>query len=231
MSNKTNKEQQDAGFEGIELALTKSERFIEENQKTLIYIVTGIVLVVLLSISAKRFYLSPREENASKEMFMAEKFFDKDSFNLALNGYGTYPGFLQIIEDYSMTKSANLSKYYAGVCYLKLGDYKNAISYLNKFKTNDILIGASKYSSLGDAYSGDLKYEDAVSAYLKGADKFENKFSSPILLKKAGLVYEELLQYKNAHDVYTRIKQIYPQTQEGNEMDKFIARVGLKAGL
>jgi tetratricopeptide (TPR) repeat protein len=231
MSTKAKNEHKDAGFEGIELALTKSERFIEENQKTLIFILTGLILVVLLVIGTKRFYLNPREVNASKEMFMAEKFFDKDSFDLALNGYGTYPGFLQIIDDYGITKSANLAKFYAGVCYLNLGDNANAISYLNKFKTNDILIGASKYSSLGDAYSADVKYEDAAAAYLKGADKYENNFSSPVLLKKAGLVYEELKQYKKAHEVYTRIKKSYPESQEGREMDKFIARVELQAGL
>jgi tetratricopeptide (TPR) repeat protein len=231
MSTKAKNEHQDAGFEGIELALTKSERFIEENQKTLIFILTGIIVAVLLVIGAKRFYLNPREENASREMFMAEKFFDKDSFDLALNGYGTYPGFLQIIEDYSITKSANLAKYYAGVCSLNLGDNANAISYLNKFKTNDILIGASKFSSLGDAYSADVKYEDAAAAYLKGAEKFENNFSSPVLLKKAGLVYEELKQYKKAHEVYTRIKKSYPESQEGREMDKYIARVEIQAGL
>jgi len=227
MSTKTNKEQQDAGFEGIELALTKSERFIEQNQKTLIYVVSGIILVVLIFIGSKRFYIEPRQENASKEMFMAEKFFDKDSFDLALNGYGTYPGFLQIIDDYGMTKSSNLAKYYAGVCYLNMEDFDNAITYLNKFKTNDILIGASKYSSLGDAYSGSEKFEDAAAAYLKGAEKYENNFSSPILLKKAGLVYEELKQYKKAHEVYTRLKLSYPESQEGREMDKFIARVEL----
>lgn len=224
MSKKTNKEQQDAGFEGIEMALTKTERFIEENQNTLIYIVTGIVIVVLLIIGAKRFYINPKEENASKEMFMAEKFFEKDSFNLALNGYGTYPGFLQIIEDYSITKSARLSKYYAGVCYLNLGDFESAITYLDKFKTNDILIGASKYSSIGDAYSGLTQYDDAVTAYLKGAEKFENNFTSPVLLKKAGLVYEELKQNDKAHEIYTRLKQTYPESQEGREMDKYIAR-------
>ena len=231
MANKPNKEQQDAGFEGIELALTKTERFIEQNQKTLIYIVTAVVVVVLLVIGTKRYYINPREENASKDMFMAEKFFDKDSFSLALNGYGTYPGFLQIMDDYGITKSANLSRFYAGVCYLNLGDYSNAIKYLNKFKTNDILIGASKYSSLGDAYSGDVKYAQAAEAYIKGAEKFENNFSSPVLLKKAGLVYEELKEYKKAQEIYTRIKQNYPESQEGREMDKFIARVEQKGGL
>jgi tetratricopeptide (TPR) repeat protein len=228
MAAKTNKEQQEAGFEGIELALTKTEKYIEDNQKILITILTAVVLVVLIFIGLKRFYFNPREENASKEMFMAEKFFDKDSFDLALNGYGTYPGFLQIIDDYGMTKSSKLAKYYAGVCYLNLGDYANAISYLNKFDTNDILVGAAKYSSLGDAYSASLKYEEAANAYIKGADKYENNFSTPVLLKKAGLVYEEMKQYKKALDIYSRIKEKYPDTQEGREMDKFIARVQLK---
>ncbi|MCB8999630.1 MAG: tetratricopeptide repeat protein [Bacteroidales bacterium] len=225
MSSKEKKEQKDAGFEGIEQALTRSERFIEENQKTLTYIVSGLILVVLLFIGAKRFYYTPMQENATKEMFMAEKFFEKDSFNLALNGYGTYPGFLQIIDDYGFSKAANLAKYYAGVCYLNQADYSNAISYLNKFKTKDLLVGAAKYSSLGDAYSGEGSYDKAAKAYLEGANKFENNFSSPILLKKAGLAFEELKEYKKALDTYSEIKEKYPESQEGKEIDKYIARV------
>jgi tetratricopeptide (TPR) repeat protein len=231
MSSKVTKEQQDSGFEGIELALTKTERFIEANQNTLLYIIGAIVAVIVIFIGIKRFYIAPREENASKEMFMAEKFFDKDSFDLALNGYGTYPGFLQIIEDYGLTKSAALAKYYSGVCYLHLGDYATAIEYLEKFNTKDILIGASKYSSLGDAYSAESNYEKAVASYLKGAEKYENGFSSPILLKKAGLVYEEMKDYNKALEVYTRLKATYPESQEGREMDRYIARVEQKGSL
>lgn len=225
MAKKSEKEQADAGFEGIEHALTKTERFIEKNQKLLLNIFIGLVALVMIIIGAKRLYLEPREKDASNEMFMAEKFFEKDSFALALNGYGTYPGFLQIIDDYGITKSANLAKYYAGVCYLQLGEYQNAISKLKEFKTKDLLVGSSKYSSLGDAYSENGEYELAIRYYIDGAEKFVNKFSTPILLKKAGLAYEELKRYDKSLEIYTKIKREYPTTPEGREMDKFIARV------
>lgn len=228
MAKKSVKEQSDSGFEGIEHALTKTERFIEENQKMLSYIVIGIISIVLIYILIKRFYVEPRENDAISELFMAERFFERDSFAIALNGYGTYPGFLQIIDDYGSTKSANLAKYYAGICYLNLKDYQNAIDYLDKFKTDDVLIGSSKYSSLGDAYSEQAEYEMAAKQYLTGADKYLNKFSTPVLLKKAGLAYEELKDYDKSLEIYTRIQKEYPSTPEGQEMSKYIERVKSK---
>ena len=151
MAKKAPKNQPDS-FEGIEMALTRTERFIEDNSKVLSYIMFGIIIVVMIIIGTKRFYLSPLEEEAAGQMFMAEKFFDKDSFNLALNGYGTYPGFLEVNEDYGLTKTGKLAKYYSGICYLKLGDYESAVDYLSDFRTEDVLVGATQYSALGDAY-------------------------------------------------------------------------------
>jgi len=217
-------QQKDTGFEGIEQVLTRSERFIEDNQKRLTQVVLGIVIIVLLIISAKRFYFTPLSEDAARDIFMAEKFFERDSFNLALNGYGTYPGFLQIIEDYGLTKTANLAKYYAGVCFLHLEDYENAIHYLNKFKTKDPLVGSASSGALGDAYSGLEWYDQAVRTYLKGADKFANNFSSPVLLQKAGIVYEEMGDYRSALETYKKIELNYQDTPEGREINKFISR-------
>jgi len=225
MAKKSEKEQTEAGLEGIEHALTNTERFIEENQKLILNILIGIVAVILIFIGAKRFYIEPREKDATNEMFMAEKFFERDSFALALNGYGTYPGFIQIIDDYGFTKSANLAKYYAGVCYLRLGDYQNAISKLKEFKTDDLLVGSAKYSSLGDAYSENTEYEVAAKYYLEGAEKYQNNFSTPVLLKKAGLAFEEIKKYEKSLEIYTKIRKEYPVTSEGREMDKYIARV------
>ncbi len=229
MSKKVNKEQADTSFEGIEHALTRSERFIEENQKKLTQVVFGIVIAILLVVGIKRLYLNPLSDDAVRDIFMAEKFFEKDSFNLALNGYGTYPGFLQIIEDYKFTKSAKLARYYAGVSYLNLGEYESAIDHLKKFRTKDLLVGSAWCSSLGDAYSETGEYGLAVRYYLRGAEEFENNFSAPILLKKTGIVYEETGDYKNAIEVYKRIKRNYPDTPEGRDIEKYIARAELMA--
>ena len=224
MSKKVQQNQKDTGFEGIEQVLTRSEKFIEDNQKRLTQAVFVIVILVLVIIGAKRLYFSPLSEDAARDMFMAERFFERDSFNLALNGYGTYPGFLQIIDDYGITKTANLAKYYSGVCYLHLGDYENAVNYLSRFKTKDPLVGAACASALGDAYSEMEMYDQAVKTYSKAAENFANNFTSPLLLQKAGIVFEQTGDYKKALETYKKIELTYPDSQEGREIRKYISR-------
>jgi tetratricopeptide (TPR) repeat protein len=180
-------------------------------------------------MGVKRFYISPLAEEAAGQMFMAERFFDRDSFDLALNGYGTYPGFLEVIDDYGITKSANLAKYYAGVSYLSLKNNEKAIEYLNDFNTKDILLGSAKFSSLGDAYTNLADYESAIKAYTKGADKYKNDFSTPVILKKLGFVYEESGKYAKAVDTYKSIAESFPESSEARDIEKYIARAELKS--
>ena len=136
-----------------------------------------------------------------------------------------------MIDDYGISKSAKIARYYAGVCYHQLGNHEAAIQLLNKFKTDDLLVGAAKYSTLGDAYVelGDLN--KAISAYKSGIEKYENNFSAPIMLKKLGLVYEELSQLDQALETYRLIESNYPETPEGNEIKKYIGRVESKLSL
>jgi len=231
MSKKQNVKQTDKNLEGIESALTRSEQFIEDNQKVLTYILGGLIVVLLLIIGGNRYYLKPLNEEATADMYYAERFFEMDSFNLALNGYGTYPGFLNVLDDYGMSKSAKISRYYAGVCYHQLGDHESAIQLLNKFKTDDLLVGAAKYSTLGDAYVDLGELNKAVSAYKSGIEKFENNFSSPIMLKKLGIVYEELGKLDEALSTYKDIENTYSETPEGREIKKYIGRVESKMTL
>ncbi len=228
MAKNAKQTHQDKNLEGIEVALTRTEQFIEDNSKTLSFIVLGIVLAVLIFIGVKRWYITPLENEASQQMFMAERFFDKDSFNLALNGYGTFPGFLQIIDDYGITKSANLASYYAGICYLNLGDYSKAIKYLDDFKTKDVLVGPAKFSSLGDASVELGKYDDAIKFYNKGIEKYPNEFTTPIILKKEGIVYEKMGDYQKAVDSYETIQKEYPDSNEGKDIAKYIDRAKLE---
>lgn len=225
---KKSKQKEPDSFEGIESALTRSEQFIEDNSKILSYIFLGIIAVVLIVMGSRRYYLSPLEEEAAEQMFMAEKFFERDSFNLALNGYGTYPGFLQIEEDYGLTKTANLAEYYAGVCFLKLEDYEAAIDYLKSFKTRDILLGSAKFSSLGDAYVELGDYEEAARNFQKAVDEFQNDYSTPIILKKLALVYEEMEDYGKANKYYQELKAEYPDAEESRDIEKYITRTELK---
>jgi tetratricopeptide (TPR) repeat protein len=216
------------GFESVEHALTKSEQYIEENRKSLTIIILVIALVVGGYLSYQRFYLAPLETEAEAEMFMAEQYFEKDSFNLALEGDGSYYGFLDIVEEYGATKSANLANYYIGISYLHLGQFEEAIEYLEQFNAKDKLVSVVAIGAIGDAYVELEDYNKGVSFYEKAAAKNPNELTSAIYLKKAGLVYEELGNYKKAVTAYESIKKDFPNSEEARDIDKYITAATLK---
>ena len=225
--SKKSKEQHDS-FETVESALTRTEQYIEENRKSLTIIIVAILAVVGLFIGYKNFYLEPKEIDAQSQMFMAEKYFEIDSFLYALEGDDQYPGFLEIIDDYAATKSANLAKGYAGICYLRLGDYEEAIEYLEDFDANDLMISIVAVGATGDAYVELNELEKGASYYEKAANLNENSILTPIYLFKAGLVEEELGNYTKAINFYNKIKEKYPQSEEAKNIDKYIVSAELK---
>ena len=224
------KAQQTDNLQGLESALTKTEQFIEENHKPITYIIGAIVLVVVVYLAFTRFYLHSREREAQSQMFMAENYFEKDSFNLAINGDGNYLGFLDIIDDYGMTKSANLAKYYTGISYLHLGQYEEAFEYLKKFKTKDLLL-----APIAEGAKGDIKLEmgspdEAVKHYLKAYKLNDNELTTPLYMMKAANLLESAEKYEDALTLYKEIKEKYPNSAEGQNIDKYIARVEIKLG-
>ncbi|MGE0089813.1 MAG: tol-pal system YbgF family protein [Bacteroidales bacterium] len=214
-------------FESVENALSKTEHYIEENQKSLTIIILAIIIIVGGYLGYKKFIVAPKEKEASAQMWMAEQYFAKDSFNLALKGDGNDLGFLSIIEDYSITKSANLAHYYSGICYLHMGDYKNAIEYLKKFESKDKMIAPIALGSIGDAYMELGEIDEALSFYKKAANNFTNNFTTPLYLQKAGFAFEQLGKYNEALEVYKRIEKEFPNSTEGRQIEKFIAQVEL----
>lgn len=225
-----NKAQQADNLQELESALTKTERFIEENQKPITYAVGAIILVVIAYLGFTRFYLHPREDEAQSQMFMAENYFERDSFNLAINGDGNYLGFLDIIDDYGMTKSANLAKYYTGISYLHLGQYEDALDYLKGFKTKDLLLGPIAEGARGDAKLelGDM--EGALKHYKKAYSMNDNELTTPVYMMKAARLLETMDELEDALAIYQEIKDKYPETNEGQNVDKYIARVEIKLG-
>lgn len=209
----------------VEDALSKSEQFIEKNQR-IITIVIGLVVVLILAyLGYQRYFLIPKNKEAQAQMFMAEKYFEKDSFDLALYGDGgNYLGFLDIIDDYGVTKSANMAHYYAGVCFLHRGEYDNAIDYLKKFNSKDIMVSAMAQSAMGDAYMENGDTKKALHHYKNAASTHQNEFSTPYYLLKVGMASEELGLFSDAVSAYEKIKLDWPKSTLSRDVDKYIAR-------
>jgi len=222
MAKKTTKAEEN--IQAVEEALGKTEQFIEDNQKTILTVIGVVVLVILIYFGFQRFYIVPKEKKAQEAIFMAEKYFEMDSLNLALNGDGINPGFLDVIDDYSFTKTAKLAHFYAGVVFMNKGDYETAVDHLSDFDSEDRLVAPMALGALGDCWMELNKAEKAADYYIEAAEQGNNEFSSPIFLMKAGWTYEVSGDYANAIKIYKQIKEKYPTSNEGREMDKYIAK-------
>ncbi|MFZ1678100.1 MAG: tetratricopeptide repeat protein [Saprospiraceae bacterium] len=206
-------------------ARTKLSIFFEHNQKIILGIIAGIVLIVGGWFVYHNLIMQPKEEKAMAQMWMAQVQFEQDSFNVALaNPGGGYSGFIKIISDYKGTKAANLSNYYAGICYLNLGNFDSALSFLNDFKPNGIIGPVMKHGALGDVYSELNQMDKAVENYKKAAEASENELLTPYYFKKLAMLYETQNEYSKALEIYKKIKSKYPNSNEALSIDKYIAR-------
>ncbi len=214
----------------VEEALSKSEQFIERNQKILTYVVGGIIVLILLFFGYKKYISGPKEKTAQSMMFTAQSYFEADSLDLALTGDGESYGFLDIIDDYGSTSAGNLSKYYAGICYLNKGEYEEAISHLKKFSGDDVIVPGMALGAIGDAYVQLGELDNAAKFYMDAANNNDNDFVSPAFLIKAGWTYELLGEWGKAQSTYERVKKDYPKSREARDIDKYLARTKANLG-
>ena len=201
--------------------------FWQKNSRNIIVGLAAVIIVAGGVAAYKYFIAGPKLQKSDEAIFRAENYFRMDSLQLALNGDAVNPGFLKIIDRYSGTPAANLSKFYAGASYLKLGDFKNAEKWLKDFSTNSVQVNARAKSLLADAYAEQGKKEEAASLYIEAANAFEkDEFNAAEYLFRAGYLYESLGKNKEALDAYKSIKEKYPRTERGFEIDKYLARLG-----
>ncbi len=224
MAKQNVKNEGDERLESIETTLSKTELFILDNQKTIIVVLCALVVLVLAFFGVKKYYLEPREQEAQSAIYHAEQYFENDNFTTALNGDGNYLGFLNVIDEFGGTKTANLAKYYAGICYLNTGDYNQAVEYLKSFKGKDVLVSSLALGALADAYMELDQIAEAVNYYEQAANKNANSFTTPMFLLRAGMASEMIGNYQKAVDFYNKIKKDYPTSNEGFSIEKYIAR-------
>jgi hypothetical protein len=68
----------------VQEAYSKTEKYIEENKKRLSTITLIVVGIAGLFFAYKYVYLPPLEKEAAEQMWKAEQYFEKDSFDLAI---------------------------------------------------------------------------------------------------------------------------------------------------
>ena len=210
-------------------ALLKAETTWKKIQKPLLIVVAAVLIIGGGWFAYQEYVLKPKEEKAAEALFKAEQYFGMDSSKLVLNGDGVNKGVLNVISNFGGTKAANLAHYYAGVSYLKLGEFDNAVKHLKEFSTDAKQVQLLALGCLGDAYAELNKKEDAIAAYKKAAGTFEkNENNSSEYLFRAALLLETTGKTAEALELYKEIKTKFPKTDKGFQADKYIYRISIE---
>lgn len=223
MSDKS-QNQAEKSLQEVEVALTRTEQFVEKNQNTILIVAAAIVLIIAGIWAYSSLYKEPLKKEAQASIFNAQYYFEVDSFATALNGDGVNDGFLQVIDNYGSTPAGELAKYYAGICYLNLGQFAEAKDMFKSFSSDDEALNTMAQGLIGDAESELGNADAAISAYKKAANA-GNEIASPLFLKKLGDAYRAAGNKAEAKAAYKQIKDNYSRSNFARDVEKFIATV------
>ncbi|MFS4415740.1 tetratricopeptide repeat protein [Maribacter sp. 2307ULW6-5] len=218
-------------FSTLDESASRTERWVSKNQNYILGLIGVIAVGVLGYLAYNQFVQVPKESDAANELYYPQQYFDqalastvaKDSlFTLSLEGADGKYGFLDIIEAYPGTKAANLATYSAGMAYLNMNKYQEAIAYLEDFSSDDAILAALAKGALGDAFMQLGQPSDALGYYESAARHKPNDYTTPKFLHKAGVTALEMGDKAKAASYFERIKEEYPDSDRAQNIDAFL---------
>lgn len=224
MSNKQNLQENQAAE-----VIATTGAWVETNKKSIISIVVAVVVVVGGYLGYTYGYQQPREEKAQTLCTDGLRYVQNSDFETALNGEGTFPGYIKIAEDYSGTDGANLANLYAGICFAQQNKYQEALPYLEAYKPgNDQSVSAMALFALAQCYAATNVLDKAVETFIEAAEQADNAALSPMCLVEAGKLLESQEKKAEALKLYEQIKNDYPTSTmvvgSPAEIEKYIER-------
>ena len=229
MAKKTVKPATEQEQKSLEEALTKSEQFFENNKKTIFGVLIAIIVIIAGGMLYNAKVVQPRQLRAAEAIYPGETYFVNGDYSTALNGdaYG-FEGFEELSKQYKNTKAGKLAVLYAGLCYAQLDSMDVAQKYLEKFNGKDKMVAPAALGALANCYATNGEVDKAAATFEKAAKKANNNLLSPYYYFQAALIYESLSKPDQALKLYKQIKVNYPESVEGRDIDKYIARLTSK---
>ena len=213
----------------LEEAMSSSEAFIIKYKNKFLAGIAAIVIVVGGVLGYQNFISEPNEKKASEALYRGEQYFMADNYELALNGDSLgFEGLLKVADKYSGTAAGKLANAYAGLSYAQLGQYEDAVKFLDKFSANDQLVSPALMATMGNCYAQLGQLDKAAATLVKAADKANSQALSPIYLIQAGQIYEKLGKNSEAVKAYQTVKEKYPNNYLSMDIEKYIERASVK---
>ena len=220
-------------FETLDSTASKTEEWVVKYQNIILTFIGIVAVGVLGYLGYQNYVIEPKTKEAISELNQAQFYFelavnsqDSDSlYKRALNGGEGKYGFLDIIKNYEGTTAAKLATYSAGMAYLNIKDYQNAIAYLDQFNSDDVLLGALAKGAIGDAFAQMGQLEEAFDYYVNASNINNNMYSTPKFLYKAAMIGSKLGKDSQALTYLERIDKEFKESQEANMVAVQIAKL------
>ncbi|WP_185873922.1 tetratricopeptide repeat protein [Blattabacterium cuenoti] len=203
-----------------------NNNYFFKKKKIILFFIITIFIIIGIYFFYKKIFLSSSEEKALKELIYAQKYLSQGVIDKAINNKkkykNTYLGFSGIITKYPYTKAGNIAKFYASICYYKLGNYKESIKIMNTFYAKDEILSSIKYGIIGDSLTQMNNKKEALKNYLKAANIKENEITTPLYYYKAALLAFYLKKYQDSKFFFKKIKKKYPLFLYKDNVDKYL---------
>lgn len=203
---------------------TRSELFLEKNKTPVTIAVIAVLVIVGGILGYKKFIIEPHEKQAQDMIWKAQYYFEIDSLDLALNGDGNYVGFTQVADDYGNTETGKLAKFYIAVIDHQKGDYEAALQFYKEADLDDDILRVMAVGNQGDVLVELGRPAEAIQQFTKAADLVKSDYTTPMFLMKAGILYEQQKDWKNAAKCFDRVATDYPGSPDANTAKKYAAR-------
>lgn len=203
---------------------TKSELFFEKNKTPLTIGVVAVLVIVGGLFGYRKFVQEPKAKEAQEMIWKAQYYFEIDSLNLALNGDGNFPGFTQVADEFGSTPTGNLAKFYIAVINHEKGELETALAYYKEADLGDDVLRVMATGNQGDVLVDLGRQEEAASQFMKAANLVNSDYTTPMFLMKAGVVYQQQNDWKNAAKCFDRVANDFPRSPDANTAKKYAAR-------
>ncbi len=192
--------------------------FLKRNLTAVIFASIAVVLVVGGGITYY-FYAQAKEREAQDLLVDTEVAFQMGEYDIALWGDGNLVqvGLIEIINNYGRTNAGNLARYYAAVSEAELGNYFDALEYIERFNPPRGILGVGPISFHAVVLANLGEYERAADIFVKAAEWDINESTTPQNLLNAAQACMEAENFARATQLVNRVLSEYEDSQVADQ--------------
>ena len=164
-------------------------------------------------------YSQAQEAEAQELLVYAEQAFRQGEFETALWGDDDVlrTGLVDIINNYGRTSAGNLARYYAAVAESELGNYEEALRYIERFDPPRGILGVGPISFHAVMLSNLGDYSRAADVFQRAAEWDINEATTPQNLFNAAQAAMEADEIARATRLVNRILNEYEDSQVADQ--------------